>query len=154
VADRRAGRGDGGDELVFYLACDRLPLSTVGAIEFLGTVALATAGARTRRNVLALALAVGGVLVLTDIRISAQPAGFAFAFANCLLFTGYVILGHRIATTRPAGAAHNPMSGIDQLGAAMLIAALIATRSAPPPRPCSRTRCGSRGGSAWACAAR
>lgn len=111
----------------FYLACDRLPLSTVGAIEFLGTVALATAGARTRRNILALALAVGGVLVLTDIRIVGQPAGFVFAFANCLLFTGYVILGHRIATTRPAGAAHNPMSGIDQLGAAMLVAALIAT---------------------------
>ncbi len=31
----------------FYLAVDRLPLSTVGAIEFLGTVILAAAGART-----------------------------------------------------------------------------------------------------------
>jgi inner membrane transporter RhtA len=112
---------------LFYLACDRLPLSTVGAVEFLGTVALATAGARTRRNILALALAVGGVLVLTDIRIVGQPTGFVFAFANCLLFTGYVILGHRIATTRPTGAPHNPMGGIDQLGAAMLVAALIAT---------------------------
>src|SRR5947207_11588365 len=33
----------------FYLAVDRLPLSTVGAIEFLGTVILAAAGARTPR---------------------------------------------------------------------------------------------------------
>jgi inner membrane transporter RhtA len=32
----------------FYLAVDRLPLSTVGAIEFCGTVILAAAGARTR----------------------------------------------------------------------------------------------------------
>ncbi|MGH3205907.1 MAG: EamA family transporter, partial [Streptosporangiaceae bacterium] len=41
---------------VFYLAVDRLPLSTVGAIEFLGTVILAAAGARTRRNTAALVL--------------------------------------------------------------------------------------------------
>ena len=33
----------------------------MGAIEFLGTVLLAVAGARTRRNLLALVLAVGGV---------------------------------------------------------------------------------------------
>src|SRR6266567_4018530 len=32
---------------LFYLAVDRLPLATVGAIEFLGTVILAAAGART-----------------------------------------------------------------------------------------------------------
>src|SRR5690349_22164782 len=41
----------------FYAAIDRLPLSTVAAIEFLPVVALAALGARTRRNVLALALA-------------------------------------------------------------------------------------------------
>jgi inner membrane transporter RhtA len=115
---------------LFYLACDRLPLSTVGAIEFLGTVALATAGARTRRNTLALVLAVGGVFVLTDIRIEGQPLGFMFAFANCVLFMLYVILGHRIATTptsQAADGARDLMSGIDQLGAAMLIAAVAAT---------------------------
>src|SRR3954454_21960787 len=42
----------------FYLAIARLPLGTVGAIEFLGTIALAVAGARSARNALALALAV------------------------------------------------------------------------------------------------
>jgi inner membrane transporter RhtA len=120
---------------VFYLAVDRLPLSTVGAIEFLGTVALATAGARTRRNLAALALAVGGVAALTDIRLTGQPAGFAFAFANCGLFLLYVVLGHRIASSGPAAspaaaspAASTPaVSGIDQLALAMLIAAVAAT---------------------------
>ena len=68
---------------LFYLAVDRLPLSTVGAIEFLGTVVLAVAGARTRRNLFALVVAVGGVFALTDIRLVAEPLGFAFAFANC-----------------------------------------------------------------------
>jgi len=113
---------------LFYLAVDRLPLSTVGAIEFLGTVVLAAAGARTRRNLCALTLAVGGVFALTDIRLVAEPLGFVFAFANCAGFMLYVILGHRIANTTPDGATTTgSMSGIDQLGAAMLIAAVAAT---------------------------
>src|SRR5262252_7732617 len=110
---------------VFYPACDHLPLSTVGAIEFLGTVLLAVAGARTRRNLLALVLAVGGVALLTDIRLAGEPAGFAFAFANCALFMLYVVLGHRIANEGPAG--RGPLTGIDQLAAAMLLAMIAAT---------------------------
>jgi inner membrane transporter RhtA len=110
---------------LFYLACDRLPLSTVGAIEFLGTVLLAVAGARTRRNVAALVLAVGGVALLTDIRLAGEPAGFAFAFANCALFMLYVVLGHRIANEGPAG--RGPLTGIDQLAVAMIAAMIAAT---------------------------
>ncbi len=90
---------------LFYLAVARLPLSTVGAIEFLGTVILAAAGARTRRNVVALVVAVGGVVILTEVRLSGQPLEFVFAFANCVGFMAYVILGHRIANTAPATAA-------------------------------------------------
>jgi inner membrane transporter RhtA len=116
---------------LFYLAVDRLPLSTVGAIEFLGVVILAAAGARTRRNVLALLLAVGGVYALTEVRWDGEPAGFAFAFANCALFMLYVVLGHRVANTTTAGsdadATASKLSGIDQLGAAMLVAAIVAT---------------------------
>src|SRR5690242_1401298 len=41
----------------FYLAIDRLPLGTVGAIEFLGPIGLAALGVRSRRNLGALALA-------------------------------------------------------------------------------------------------
>jgi inner membrane transporter RhtA len=114
---------------LFYLAVDRLPLSTVGAIEFLGTVILAAVGTRTRRNVLALILAVGGVFVLTAVRLSSQPLGFVFAFANCVGFMLYVMLGHRIANTGAdgGGSPASPMSGIDQLGLSMLIAAVVAT---------------------------
>jgi inner membrane transporter RhtA len=114
---------------LFYLAVDRLPLATVGAIEFLGTVILAAIGARTRRNVLALILAVGGVCVLTTVQLSSQPLGLAFAFANCIGFMLYVILGHRIANTAADGSGSSgpTMSGIDQLGLSMLIAAAVAT---------------------------
>lgn len=114
---------------LFYLAVDRLPLSTVGAIEFLGTVVLVAVGARTRRNVLALLIAVAGVAILTEVRLSGQPLGFVFAFANCVGFMLYVVLGHRIANTAANGTTEisSPMSGIDQLGLSMLIAAVVAT---------------------------
>src|SRR5450755_2789234 len=115
---------------LFYLAVDRLPLATVGAIEFLGIVLLAALGARTGRNAAALALAVAGVATITGIRIAGQPLGFAFAFGNCALFMLYVILGHKIANAGPGGAevpGRDMMSGIDQLGAAMLIAAVAIT---------------------------
>src|SRR3954464_11686889 len=44
----------------FYSAIDRLPLATVASIEFLPVIVLAAIGARTRRNVAALALAAPG----------------------------------------------------------------------------------------------
>jgi inner membrane transporter RhtA len=87
---------------LFYLALARLPLSTVGAVEFLGTVLLAASAARSRRNVLALALTTIGVAAITDVRLAGQPLGFLYAFGNCVLFMCYVILGHRIATPRAA----------------------------------------------------
>jgi inner membrane transporter RhtA len=110
----------------FYLAIDRLPLSTVGSIEFLGTIILAAAGTRTRRNVAALALTTAGVAAVTAIRLDGQPLGFVLAFGNCLLFMLYVILGHRIASRR-AGEGANQPGGIDLLAASMLIAGMAAT---------------------------
>jgi len=110
----------------FYLAVDRLPLSTVGSIEFLGTVLLAAAGARTGRNVAALGLTTTGVAAITAIRVTGHPLGFVLAFANCALFMAYVVLGHRIAGVRP-GDAGRRAGGIDLLAGAMLIAALAVT---------------------------
>lgn len=104
----------------FYLAIALLPLGTVGAIEFLGPITLAALGARTRRNIAALLLAIGGVWLLTDVRFGGQPLGFLFAFANCVFFMLYIILGHRIAQDGSA-------AGIDRLGAAMLIALVTIT---------------------------
>ncbi|MDB6045565.1 MAG: rane protein [Gammaproteobacteria bacterium] len=108
----------------FYLAIDRLPLSTVGAIEFLGPIGLAAAGMRTVRNFLALACGAAGVYCLTqagltDLRLVGAPLGFTFAFVNCGLFVVYIVLGHKIA--RAGGPA-----GIDRLGVAMLVAMLAA----------------------------
>jgi inner membrane transporter RhtA len=102
----------------FYLAIARLPLSTVGAIEFVGPIALAALGARSRRNVAALALAVAGVAFLTRVRLEGQPLGLALAFANAALFVLSVVLAHRVARWG---------AGIDGLAAAMLVALVVVT---------------------------
>jgi inner membrane transporter RhtA len=104
----------------FYLAIDRLALGTVAAIEFLPVIALAALGARTARNAGALLLAVGGVYLLTDVQLVAEPLGIAFAFANAALFSAYIVLAHRVSR-------YEGMSGIDGLGASMLIAAVVIT---------------------------
>jgi inner membrane transporter RhtA len=104
----------------FYVSIDRLPLGTVAAIEFLPVIALAALGMRTARNGIALATAVCGVYLLTDVRIAGEPLGVAFAFANAALFALYIVLAHRVAQGKQ-------VSGIDGLGAAMLVATLAVT---------------------------
>jgi inner membrane transporter RhtA len=104
----------------FYLAIDRLPLGTVAAIEFLPVIGLAAVGARSARNAIALLLAVPGVYLLTDVQLTLQPLGVAFAFANAGLFALYIVLAHRVAQDPQ-------VSGIDGLAAAMLIAAVVVT---------------------------
>ena len=104
----------------FYAAIDLLPLGTVAAIEFLPVIALAAFGARTRRNLLALLLAVPGVYLLTGVRVEGAALGIALAFANAGLFAVYIVLAHRVARL-------GVLSGIDGLAASMLVAAVVVS---------------------------
>lgn len=104
----------------FYLAIARLPLGTVAAIEFLPVIVLAALGSRTRRNAVALALAVAGVYLLTDVVLAGEPLGVALAFVNAGLFAAYIALGHRLAQGGSG-------PGIDALAAAMLVAMVVVT---------------------------
>jgi inner membrane transporter RhtA len=99
----------------FYLALERLPMSLVAAIEFIGTIGVALYGLRTGRNFLALGLAVIGVFILIDVKWSSDPMGLAWAFLNGALFVTYIVLGHKISQSGAEG-------GIEKLGAAMLLA--------------------------------
>jgi inner membrane transporter RhtA len=99
----------------FYVSIDRLPLATVAAIEFIGPIVLALAGARIARNVGAVAAAAAGVYLLTHVHGGGQAVGIAFAFANAALFTAYIVLAHRVARRPAAG-------GVDGLAAAMCVA--------------------------------
>jgi inner membrane transporter RhtA len=121
TADRRVMVALGvvlaGMNAAFYLALDRGPLATVASIEFLGVIALAAYGARSRRNAVALALVCGGVALLTQVSLAGSPAGLAWAAANCVGFVLYVVLGHRISGP----------GGVDRLAVAVVIAAVVAT---------------------------
>ncbi|OUE38070.1 EamA family transporter [Billgrantia desiderata SP1] len=102
----------------FYLALDRLPMSLVAAMEFVGTIAVSLYGLRTCRNLLALSLAVLGVLLLVDLRWSSDPLGLFWATLNGALFVVYLVLGHKAAREGASG-------GVERLGAAMAIAFFI-----------------------------
>ena len=99
----------------FYLALDRLPMSLVAAMEFVGTIGVGLYGLRTGRNLAALALAVSGVSMLIDVKWSSDPLGLFWAALNGALFVGYIILGHKNSEGGASG-------GVEQLGAAMMIA--------------------------------
>jgi inner membrane transporter RhtA len=100
----------------FYLAINVLPLAIVGAIEFVGPIVLAALGVRRWRNFAALIAAIAGIAVLTDVHLIAGALGYLFAFANCVLFMLYIVLGHRISGK----------GGIDRLGISMLVAMVAA----------------------------
>jgi inner membrane transporter RhtA len=104
----------------FYLAISRLPLGTVGAIEFLGPIGLAAVGLRSQRNIAALLFAMAGVYLLTDMRAGGELAGYIFAFANCELFALYILLGHRIA-------GGGGRAGVERLALAMCVAFLAVS---------------------------
>jgi inner membrane transporter RhtA len=106
--------------VLFYSAIDRLPLGTVSAIEFLPVIVLAAVGARSPRNLAALAAAAGGVYLLTDVRLAGDALGFAFAFANAALFAAYIVLADRAAKLPQ-------LSGLDGLAGAMLVAVVVVT---------------------------
>jgi len=112
--------------LCFYLSIDRLPLGTAVAIEFCGPIAVAALGSRTRRDLLALALAVAGVLALADVHIAGSPAGFALAAGAGVFWAAYIVLGHRVAADQQI----RPQDGLAlamAIGAAGLAPVLVVS---------------------------
>lgn len=99
----------------FYLALDRLPMSLVAAMEFVGTIGIALYGLRTRRNVIALGLVVLGVFTLIDVKWATDPLGVFWSALNAALFAVYIVLGHKAAK-------HGASQGVEHLGAAMAVA--------------------------------
>ena len=104
---------------IFYLAIDRMPLATVAAIEFVAAIVIALIGVRTFRNVAALVVSAAGVFLLLGFRWSGDGLGVLLAIVNAVLFGVYILLGHLVSRAGGAGS-------IDRLGAAMLVAFVVA----------------------------
>ena len=121
--------------LCFYLAIDRLPLGTAVAIEFCGPIVVAALGSRTRRDALALVLALAGVLALADVHLAGSPDGLALAAAAGAFWAICIVLGHRLA--RDAGIrAQNglaPGMAIGALGLGpVLVSSAVPALVSPP----------------------
>ena len=105
-----------GMNVAFFEAISRIPLGTAVAIEFIGPVAVATLGTRRPRDVLAVILAAGGVVLLAGVQAGADAVGVFFALTAAVLWAGYILLGKRVAE---AG------SGLDSLATGLAVAAVL-----------------------------
>jgi inner membrane transporter RhtA len=72
--------------------------------EFLGPLGVAVAGSRKPLDLLWVALAAAGIVLLTDYSGgSLDPVGVAFALAAGALWAGYIVLSQRTGAAYPGG---------------------------------------------------
>jgi inner membrane transporter RhtA len=83
--------------MFFYLAIDRVDLGKSVVMEFIGPIAVAAAFTRTRRNTIALLLAVAGVVVLSGVEIDTEPLGVVFILLASAMWATYIVIGRRVA---------------------------------------------------------
>jgi inner membrane transporter RhtA len=101
----------------FYEAISRIPLGVAVTIEFAGPLLVAVIGSRRPLDVVWVALAGVGIIVLVDPGGgSMDPAGVAFALAAAACWMAYIYLSKRTGAAFPGG------SG---LAIAMAVGALI-----------------------------
>lgn len=103
--------------LSFYLSLERLPLGVAVTIEFIGPLGLAAAMSRRRRDLIAVAAATAGVVLVNGHDLSKVDwIGVGFAGMAGVLWAGYILLsaetGRRFAQ-------------LDGLALAMVVSTLI-----------------------------
>ena len=108
----------GGMNLCFYLALQRIPLGIAVALEFIGPLGLAVSLSHRRIDLLWVALALLGLLLLLPPPARGQAldrVGMLFALAAAALWATYSVVARRIGTEQGTGI----------IGVAMPIAALL-----------------------------
>lgn len=100
----------------FVLAIDRIPLGTAVAIEFLGPLGVAVFRSRVRRDLLWPALALVGVVLLTEPWTGeVDPVGVLYAALAGVGWAGYIVLTQKVG---------DAFSGVQGLALTMPVAAL------------------------------
>jgi inner membrane transporter RhtA len=89
--------------LSFYAALDRIPLGIAVAFEFVGPFAVAVAGSRRPLDLLWVALAATGILLLSPIHGSLDGLGVAFALLAGGFWAAYIVLTARIGRSFTGG---------------------------------------------------
>jgi inner membrane transporter RhtA len=105
--------------LAFYGAIARVPQGIVAAIEFSGPLTVALIGSRRWRDAVWVALAAGGIALLTlghPVGGALDTTGVLLAFAAAAGWGTYIVLTKRVGQTWP---------GLEGLAIAMAISALV-----------------------------
>ena len=93
--------------LTFYAALDRIPLGVAVTIEFVGPLSVAVAGSRRALDLLWVALAVGGILLLAPLgvlgTVPLDPLGLLLALGAGACWAVYILLTARVGKAFPGG---------------------------------------------------
>jgi inner membrane transporter RhtA len=101
----------------FYEAIARIPLAVAVTIEFAGPLLVAVIGSRRPLDLVWIALAAAGIVLLVGPGGAVDPAGVAFALGAAACWMAYIYLSKRVGAAFPGG------SGF---AIAMVVGALIA----------------------------
>lgn len=103
--------------LTFYEAIARIPLGVAVTLEFIGPLGVALAGSRRRLDLVWVALAAGGIVLLSDgIGAGLDPLGVGLALLAGAFWAAYIVCNARVGRLYPGG------SG---LALAMVVAAAV-----------------------------
>lgn len=87
----------------FYEALDRIPLGIAVTLEFVGPLGVALAASRRRLDLLWVALAAAGVVLVSGPSGDADAAGIAFALGAGAFWAAYILLSARVGRAFPGG---------------------------------------------------
>jgi inner membrane transporter RhtA len=95
----------GGMNLAFYSSLDRLPLGIAVTFEFVGPLGVAVFGSRRRLDLVWVALAAAGILLLSGFGgESLDGLGVALALLAGGLWAAYILISARVGQAFPGGA--------------------------------------------------
>ncbi|HUY77773.1 MAG TPA: DMT family transporter [Ktedonobacterales bacterium] len=107
---------------LFYEALARLPLGLAVTVEFVGPLGVAVAGSRRWLDLLWVALAAGGIILISPWSPLAgahiDPLGVVFALLAGAFWAGYIVMSARVGQAIPGGAG---------LALALVVATVVLT---------------------------
>lgn len=112
--------------LTFYAAIDRIPLGIAVAIAFAGPLTVSVAGSRRAADLIWVALAAAGILLLSPITdATLDPVGLLLAFVCAVAWGTYILVTKRAGNALPG----NTMLALSMCTAAIIAAPFGAVRS-------------------------
>ncbi|HEX4654761.1 MAG TPA: EamA family transporter [Mycobacteriales bacterium] len=90
-----------GMNFTFYEALSRIPLGVAVTVEFVGPLSVAVLGSRRRLDLVWVALAAAGVVLLTSGGGGVDGLGILLAFVAGMLWAGYILLAQRVGAVFP-----------------------------------------------------